>query len=135
MTSKLDATFTRVFAHLGSHFFVTVIVRSRCRVVCSRIPEPKAKICYRVVSLCIFQTVDGILQAVLCDAVVETTSTHGLGRDADDFFESTCGVHDCERARKTVEEESRSRLMLLKLCRLRELGGNVRQHVVSWILG
>jgi hypothetical protein len=94
VASKLNATLTRVFTHLGSHFFVAVIVKSGCRIVCSRVPEPKAKVRYRVVSLCVFQTVDGILQAVLCNAVIETATTHGIGRDANDFLQSACGVHD-----------------------------------------
>jgi hypothetical protein len=94
MASKLNATFTHVFTHLGGHFFVAVFVKSRCRVICSRIPEPKAKVRYRVVSLCVFQAVDGILQAVLRNAVVETATSHGIGRDANDFLESACGVHD-----------------------------------------
>ena len=94
MASKLNATFTRVFAHLGSHFFVAVIVRCRCRIVCSRVPEPKAKVRYRVVSLFVLQTVDGILQAILCNAVIETATAHGIGWDANDFLQSACGVHD-----------------------------------------
>jgi hypothetical protein len=94
VTPELDATFTRVFTHLGSHLVVAIIVKSRCRVICSGIPEPKAKIRYRVVSLCIFQTIDGILQTILCNAVVETTTTHGIGWDANDFLQSTCGIHD-----------------------------------------
>jgi hypothetical protein len=94
VTSKLNATFTHVLTHLGSHFIVTVSVKSRCRVICSGIPEPKAKVRYRVVSLCIFQAVDRILQAILCNAVVETTTAHGIGWDANDFLQSTCRIHD-----------------------------------------
>jgi hypothetical protein len=94
MASKLNATFTCVLTHLGRHFIVAVVVKSRCGIICSRVPEPEAKVRYRVVSLCVFQTVDGILQAVLCNAVVETATTHGIGRNANDFFQSACGVHD-----------------------------------------
>jgi len=83
---ELDATLACVFAHLCGHLVVTVVVRRRRRVVCSRVPEPESEVCYRVVALGILQTVDGILQTILSNAVVETSATHYACRNSDDFL-------------------------------------------------
>lgn len=94
-TVKLNATLACIFAHLRGHLIVTIIVGCRSRVVCSRIPEPEAKVCYRVVAFGILQTVDRVLQAVFSNAVVETSATHYACGYSDDLFQRACGVHDC----------------------------------------
>lgn len=133
-TLKLNATFACVFAHLCSHLIVAIIVRRRRRVVRSRIPEPEAEVCYRVVAFRILQTVDRVLQTVLCDAVVETAATHHACGNANDFLECAGGVHDSKCACETVKEKCCSGFVLHRFDRLGEFGRDMRQHVISWVL-
>lgn len=131
---KLNATLALVFAHLGGHLVVTVVIRCRRRIVRSRVPEPEAEVCYRVVAFGILQTVDRILQAVFSDAIIETSATHDACWNSNDFLQSACGVHDCQCACETVQEKCCSRFVLDRLDWLGEFGRDMRKHVISWVL-
>jgi hypothetical protein len=74
------------------------------------------------------------LQTVLGDTIIKTPATHYTCRNANDFLQSARGVHDRQCAGKAIQEQCCSRLVLDRLNWLRELGRDVRQHVISRIL-
>lgn len=100
----------------------------------ARITEVEAHVRNRVVSFGRLQTPYRIAKTVLSYAKVEALAFHGLSRDADNLLDSTCGIHDSQSSRESVQEKSGARFMCLTLRAKIELAGQVRQHVVPWVL-
>jgi len=135
------------WATLGTHF--RVVLRSNVghdvifavgsgwlgRIFLARIAEEEAHVSNRVVTFCRLHAPNGISKAVLIDAFIKAFPDHFLAWDADDLLDTASGIHDGQSTREAVEKESGARLVRLVFRSKSKLAGQMRQHVITWILG